>query len=57
MAERQGAILRKSRTRDPRALDYEGYMLVYEATNALILGGEPFAYSATLDEVEEWLLR
>jgi hypothetical protein len=56
MADRQGLALHKSRTRDPRAVDYGGYMLVDLATNAVVYGvgaiGRP---TATLDEVEEWL--
>lgn len=57
MAERQRTVLQKSRSRDVRAADYGGYMLVDGDTNAVILGGDPFAYSATLDEIEGWLLR
>jgi len=56
MADRQGLRLVKSRRRDPRAVDYGGYMLVDIATNAVIAGtgaiGRPHW---SLDEVEEWL--
>lgn len=49
-ADRQGLTLRKSRTRDPRALDYGLYRIVdnnnYEH------------YSAqSLDAIERWLTR
>jgi len=52
MAERQGRKLEKSRRRDPRAVDYGGYMLLDARTNAVIAGDSPFAYSLTLDDVE-----
>jgi hypothetical protein len=58
MADRQGLALHKSRTRDPRAVDYGGYMLVHLDTNAVAYGtgtiGRP---TATLDEIEAWLTR
>ncbi|CAM5774903.1 hypothetical protein LMIY3S_04755 [Labrys miyagiensis] len=47
--------LQKSRRRDPRAIDFGGYMLVDASSNTLILGGSPYAYSASLDEVETYL--
>ena len=56
-AERQGLKLSRSRRRDPRALDYGGYMLLDATTNAVVVGGRPRPYSATLDDVEEWLTR
>ena len=56
MADRQGLALRKARTRDPRAVDYGGFMLVNIATNTVVYGtgaiGRP---TATLDEIEDWL--
>lgn len=55
MAERQGLRLEKSRRRDPHALDYGGFMLTDPATNGVVMGADPFAYSADLDQVEEWL--
>jgi len=55
-AHRQGLALRKSRTRDPRAIDYGRYMLVDLFTNAVFAGtagtGRP---NLTLDEVETYL--
>jgi hypothetical protein len=50
MAERQGLLLRKSRRRDPRALDYGTYMLIDLHTNALVSGER-----LTLGEAEAWL--
>ena len=55
MAERQGYTLTKSRRRDPRAIDFGGFMLVDQRQNFAVLGGEPHAYSATLDDVETFL--
>lgn len=54
MADRQGYALRKSRRRDPRALDYGTYMLVDRAGNFVVagadIGGHPG--SMYLDDVE-----
>jgi hypothetical protein len=55
MAQRQGYVLRKSRRRDTRALDYDGYMLVEPFRNVPVLGYTPYAFSATLDDVEAYL--
>lgn len=51
-AARQGIALRKSRRRDPRALDYGVYWLVESKRNRLVAGGE---HGVSLDEVEEYL--
>ena len=51
--KRQGYRLVKSRRRDPQALDYGDYMIVDER-KCCILGKDPWSFSATLDEVEEW---
>ena len=55
MGERQGLRLSKSRRRDPRALDYGGYMLIDIYTNAVVAGGSPIAYTLSLDDVESYL--
>lgn len=55
MAQRQGYILQKSRRRDPKAIDYGGYMLVDIQHNTGIVGYTPYAYSADLDEIEDFL--
>ena len=57
MARRQGLRLSKTRRRDPRAIDYDGWMVIDMFTNRAVYGGQPYAYSATLDEVEAYLLR
>jgi hypothetical protein len=51
-AERRGYRLEKSRRRDPLAVDFGGYMLIHARLNAVVLGSDPVAYTATLDEVE-----
>ncbi len=54
MAARQGLILRKSRRRDPHALDYGGYWLIDDEANTLIVGER---WGMSLDDVEAWLNR
>jgi hypothetical protein len=56
MADRQGLRLVKSRRRDPRAVDYGGYMLVDQATNTVVAGAGALGRPAwDLDQVEEYL--
>ena len=55
MADRQGLRLRKSRRRNPRAIDFGGYMLVDAGSNEIVWGGNPHPFSATLDEIEDFL--
>jgi hypothetical protein len=55
MAERRGMQLQKSRRRDPQAIDFGGYMLVDARRNFVIIGAEGWAFSATLDDVEQYL--
>lgn len=52
MADRQGLYLRKSRRRDPRALDFGSYWLIDLRTSTLVEGGP---WGMGIDEVEEWL--
>jgi len=52
MADRQGLMLRKSRRRDPRAVDYGNYWLIDPEINGLVAGGQ---WGIDLDEVEAWL--
>lgn len=51
-ADRQGLTLRKSRRRDPRALDFGWWMIVDLSTNMIIPGGDKLS----LDAVESYLL-
>jgi hypothetical protein len=56
MADRQGLRLVKSRRRDPRAIDYGGYMLVDVELNAVVAGAEGIGRPHwSLDDVEEYL--
>jgi hypothetical protein len=55
MAKRRGFRLVKSRARDPRAIGFAGFMLVDSFKNSVVVGGAPYSYSATLDEVEAFL--
>ena len=51
----QGFRLEKSRNRHPDALGYGGYMLIDVSQNFAVLGGDFYAYSAALDEIEGYL--
>jgi hypothetical protein len=56
-ADRQGLALRKSRTRDPRALDYDRWMIVSLVPGRPDVGAGPTGKpSMTLDEVEANLM-
>jgi len=56
MADRQGLRLVMSRRRDPRAVDYGGYMLVDQATGKVVAGAGPIGRPTwDLDQVEAWL--
>jgi hypothetical protein len=56
MADRQGLQLVKSRRRDPRAIDYGGYMLVDPRTNSVVAGAEGVGRPHwSLDDVERYL--
>ncbi len=55
-AERQGLALHKSRTRDPRALDYDRWWIVDVPTNAIVAGVGPTGRPAMdVDDVERYL--
>lgn len=56
-AARQGLQLIKSRRRDPRALDFGGWMIVEISTNKVVAGATPREYSMSLDDVESYLTR
>ena len=51
IAKRRGFILRRSRRRDPQALDYGKYWLD-DASDSCVLGGD---WGVELDDVEAWL--
>ena len=51
LAYRQGLVLRKSRRRIPKALDYGRFWLIDPRTNGLVTS----EYGIDLSEVEDWL--
>jgi hypothetical protein len=53
--DRMGFSLMKSRRKDPRALEYGGYMIVNRFTNAIEAGGTPGAYALSIEDVERWI--
>ena len=55
MAARQGLQLTRSRRRDRRAIDFGGFMLIDIYRDIGIMGDQPYAFSATLDDVEAYL--
>ena len=55
MLQRRGLLLSRSRRRDPKAIDFSGYMIVDSSTNTVVAGGSPYAFSMSLDDVETWL--
>ena len=54
MAKRQGLALVKSRARDTRAMDYQGFMLV-NTSNAVVAGELNSPRALSVDEVEAYL--
>ena len=55
MAQRQGLAVKKSRRRDPRALNYGTYWIVDPFKNTVVAGDTNNGYGMGLDEVEAWL--
>lgn len=45
----------KSRRRDPEAVDFGGFMLVDALENFVVAGGQPFPFSLSVDEIEQYL--
>lgn len=56
IAERRGFAIEKSRRRDPRAYDFDRW-LIRDLFNGAVVAGDRDHYSLTLDEVEAWLNR
>jgi hypothetical protein len=54
MAERQGYALKKSRRRDPRALDYGAWYVIDPLLNVMVAGGN-VPGGLSLDDVEAFL--
>jgi hypothetical protein len=55
MLHRRGLKLPKSRRRDPKALDYGGYMVANLVSGVVIEGATPRPFSWSLDDVEKFL--
>jgi hypothetical protein len=55
LARRYGLRLEKSRIRTPQARGYGRYRLIDVQRHAVVYGGIPDEYSATLDEIERFL--
>jgi hypothetical protein len=53
MAEHQGFLLRKSRGRDPQALDYDRWWLIEPQSGGSVLAGQ---WVADLDDVEQYFI-
>jgi hypothetical protein len=57
IARRRGLDIRKARTRDPRDIEYERWVIIDPYRNAVIAGSDLDGHpSMTLDEVEAWLM-
>jgi hypothetical protein len=54
LAERRGLALEKSKRRNREAPDFGRFRLVDVIENRHVFGGEPFAFSASVDQVQEW---
>jgi hypothetical protein len=54
MAQRQAMMVRKSRRRDPLAVDYDSYWLVSLTDNVLVAGGD---FGLTIDDLEAELTK
>ena len=54
-AARNGYIVRKSRSRNPSAPGFGGFMLVDSATNVAVCGTTPFSFSADLEDIAGYL--
>ncbi len=54
-AATRGYLVRKSRSRNPDAPGYGGFMLVEASRNLAVLGTTHFAYSADLEEIGDFL--
>lgn len=53
-ARRRGLTLIKSRCREPRAIGYGGFGLLNER-RFWVFGDAPYAFAATLDDIEDYL--
>lgn len=54
-ASRRGHLVKKCRSRNPEVPGFGGFMLVDARTNVIVLGGHPYAYSATIEDIDDYL--
>jgi hypothetical protein len=54
IAVRHGYRIVKSRSRNTNAVGYGGFMLIDVATGGAAVGGTPFPYTGTLEEIESF---
>lgn len=57
MAYRQGLMMKKTRTRDPRALTFKGYTLTDMRTKKVVLGPRKDGFLPEVFEIEWFLTR
>lgn len=55
VAQRRGLSLLVARKRNAKIDAHGGYMLRDDETEKIVFGDRSYEYSATLEEVEEWL--
>lgn len=55
LAARYGVSLMKCQKPFGKVAEHGGYMLRNDETRQIIYGNDGYEFSATLDEVEEWL--
>ena len=53
--DRMGYRLTKSGRRDPKAVDFGGYMIVDAWRNVPMAGAQPYQYSMSLEDVEKFI--
>jgi hypothetical protein len=53
--KQMGYLMSKSRTRNPQAPGFSGYMILDLGTNCVVMGASPFSFSLTLDDVESFI--
>lgn len=56
IATRYGLNLLKPQKPDPQVLRHGGYMLRDEETAGIVFGDKEYRFSASIDEIEEFLL-
>jgi hypothetical protein len=51
---RHGFTLRKSRTRNERAIDFGGFMIIEDRTGFAVAGANCYPFSLNIDDVERF---